>query len=81
MESGSYAMLCCAHRFWCILKADVRPEGRADAAGAWDATFSPKRTVKKIFRRPARHGSASEKPDRFENEREQTVNGPTSARG
>ena len=37
------------HRFWCILKTDVRPEGRADATGAWDATLSPKRTVKKDF--------------------------------
>jgi len=50
--------------------------------GAWlGREYSPGSAYRKNFRRPARYGSASEKPDRFENEREQTVNGPTSARG
>jgi len=56
-ESISYAMLCCSHRFSCILKADVRPEGRAYAMAAWGRDDSPKQRQEKIFRRPARHGS------------------------
>jgi hypothetical protein len=56
-ESANCAILRYPHRFSCILEADVRPLGRTDTMHGWDANI-PQAASRKIFRRPARHGSA-----------------------
>ena len=48
-ESRGYGNLWAMHEFSCILKADVRPLGRADAADVWGRKDSPGQRQKRFL--------------------------------